>query len=170
VSPDQLPTKTDLLAEIGRSYPALEALIAGLSKDQFVNIKDSQGWSVKDHVAHLAAWERSVVVFLQGRPRHEGLGVDQALFDGDDFDALNDVIARNHRGLSTNETIQLWKNTHQELMGLLDGLSNERLQGPSSFFVANGDERPLIGMIHSNTAEHFDEHRKWIEALIPPGE
>jgi hypothetical protein len=28
------------------------------------------------------------------------------------------------------------------------------------------DERPIIGMIYSNTANHFREHQAWITRLV----
>ena len=53
--------------------PAAVVLAAeGLSEEQMTTIHDPQGWAAKDHLVHIAAWERSVAVFLQGRPRHEG--------------------------------------------------------------------------------------------------
>ena len=28
------------------------------------------------------------------------------------------------------------------------------------------DERPICGMIYSNSANHFREHQEWIESLV----
>ena len=39
-----------------------------------------QGWTVKDHLTHMAAWERSTAFLLRRQPRHEGLGVPEEVY------------------------------------------------------------------------------------------
>src|SRR5438477_11337149 len=100
---DQRPTnKAELMKEMDRTWPALNAALDRLTDAQMTGIRDAEGWAVKDHITHIAAWERSVVFFLQGRPRHEGLGVDEKLYLEDD-DQINAVIQRQTKDLTPDE-------------------------------------------------------------------
>ena len=67
---------TDLLRRMEEAWSSLDGALSQLSEEQLQR-RDDTGWSVKDHLSHMAAWERSVAFLLQGRPRHEGLGVDE---------------------------------------------------------------------------------------------
>ena len=63
-------TRADLMARIQRDWAALEETIADLIEEQ-MSVPDAGGWSIKDNLAHLTAWEstgRSLMVL-----RKEGL-------------------------------------------------------------------------------------------------
>lgn len=66
--------KAEVMLEIETTWAALHSTLARLSEDEMTGVHDQAGWTVKDHLTHLTAWEESVISFLQGRPRHEGLG------------------------------------------------------------------------------------------------
>jgi hypothetical protein len=54
-------------------------IFIGMFQNRNNPAKDGQGLTVKDHLIHLIFWERSVVFFLQGLPRHTGPGVEKTL-------------------------------------------------------------------------------------------
>jgi hypothetical protein len=163
-------TKADLLNEINQAWTNLNTALDNLTPEQMTDIRDPQGWAVKDHLVHIAAWERSVVVFLQGQPRHEGLGVAEQLYDAGDDDRINAAIQEKHKDASLSEARADLRNVHSQLLALVEPLSDDDLYKASSDFQpdASGerDERPIIGMIYSNTANHYNEHQEWIESLI----
>ncbi len=78
MSDDAITSKQELLAAIDRNWVQLTAALARLTPADFTAHHDDHGWTVKDHIVHLAAWERSVVYLLTGRPRHVGLGVSES--------------------------------------------------------------------------------------------
>ena len=163
-------TKAELLSEIESSWSKLNAALDRLSEAQLTNPTDAEGWSVKDHLTHMAAWERSMVFMLQGKPRHEGLGVDEALYLNGDDDEINAAIQKKFNDMSPAEALAELRNVHNQLMNLLDGLSDEDLQKPYSHYLPNEpgerDNNPVLHKIHSNTANHFNEHLGWIQSLI----
>jgi hypothetical protein len=69
-------TKEEFLAQVADAWDGFNAAVDRLSESQLTGTQDDQGWTVKDHLTHLAAWERSTISFLEGKPRHEGLGVE----------------------------------------------------------------------------------------------
>ena len=91
--------KAKLLADIERTWAALNAQLGRLSAEQMTVLKDHAGWTVKDHIVHIALWERSVVFYLQGKPRWAALGVDEDLFKSHDYDDANAAMQRQNRDL-----------------------------------------------------------------------
>ena len=97
-------TRAELLSEIDGTWTKLNTALDGLTQEQMTEIRDPEGWAVKDHLTHMAAWERSVVVFLQGRPRHEGLGVDEQLYETGGDDKINAAIQEKQKGCTAFES------------------------------------------------------------------
>lgn len=163
-------TKADLLNAIEASWTKLNEALDRLTPEQMTEIRDPEGWSVKDHLVHMDAWERSVVVFLQGRPRHEGLGVDEQIYDRGDDDEINAAIQEQRKDISLSEALSELREVHGQLVSLLEPMTDDDMYKANSDFqpASSGerDERPIAGMIYSNTANHFTEHQEWIESLV----
>lgn len=165
-----ITTKAELLAEIERDWAALLAALDRLSPSQCVSLHDKQGWTVKDHLHHLAAWERSAACFLQGQPRHTGLEVEAGLYLAGDEDALNAAIYQRARHLSFDEALARLRAAHQQLLQLLEPLADADLQRPYRHYLPDkpgeGAGPPALNVIYGNSAHHFREHLVWIEALV----
>lgn len=165
----QMMTKADLLAANEQSWAALKAGLNRLSEAQMTTVRDPAGWTVQDHLIHLAAWEKSVVYMLAGRPRHEGLGVTEALYLSGDYDAINEAIYRASQGRSLAEVRGELADGHQALLAALAPLDDSELQQAYSHFLpdepGDGPGRPALIVVYSNSAHHFAEHLEWIEAL-----
>jgi hypothetical protein len=166
----RLTTKAELMAEIESAWKALNAVLEKLTEEQMSGRRDAHGWSIKDHVLHLQLWERSVISMLTGRPRHEGLGVEEDLYLQGVDDEINDVIYRQYKALPPGETMARLRDTHQQLMSLLPPLTDADLLAPYRRYLPDepgeGEGPPAINVIYDNTAHHFAEHLSWIEALI----
>jgi hypothetical protein len=163
-------SKAELMREIEEAWSALNAYLATLTPAQLSEIRDAAGWAVKDFLTHLAAWERSVAQYLQGRPRYEGLGVERELFLAGDVDAINAVIQQQWSALSGEEALADLRAGHRKMLELLAPLSDADLAKANSEYApsASGvyDARPISGIIYANTADHFREHLGYIENLV----
>ena len=163
-------TKAELMAEMEQSWQALNATLLRLTETEMTLPRDAQGWSVKDHLVHLVFWEQSVVFLLQGRPRHEALGVDEALYLNEIDDEINDVIQQQHKDLALDETLARLRSTHQQLLDLLHPLSDDDLRKPYRHYLpqepGQGDGPHVINVIYGNSAGHISEHLPWMEALV----
>jgi hypothetical protein len=166
----QITTKAELLAEIERTWMPLTTAIDRLTEAQLTIPQDAQGWTAKDHLIHLAAWERSITSFLKGQPRHEGLGVAEAVYLNGTFEDINEVIQQQHKHLSLADAITQLRSTHQQLLALLQPLTDDDLNQPYGHYLPDepgrGDGPPAIDLIYGNTADHFAEHLSWIETLM----
>jgi hypothetical protein len=163
-------TKAELLTEIDDNWKALRAALDGLTESQLTTIKDAQGWTVKDHLSHLAAWERSAVFFLEGKPRHEGLGVDEATYLTGNEDTINAVIQARQAARSLAEVLAHLQDVHQDLLRLLEPITDTDLQQRYRHYLPDepgeGDGPLAIDVVYGNSAHHFAGHRRWIEALL----
>ena len=166
---DDISTKTDLLVAIDHNWAALTAVLDRLTETQAMTSYDAQGWTIKDHIFHIACWERSMVYFLQGRPRHAGLGVDEALYLEGKFDEINAAIWQQHQDRTFADTRMDLRATHEQMLQLLQPLTDADLHKPYRHWLPDepgeGDGPLAIDLLYGNTAEHFAEHLGWIEAL-----
>ena len=160
-------TKAELMKQINSTWPALQAALDQLNETQLTTVKDNAGWAVKDHILHLAAWERSAVFLLQGRPRHTGLGVDEALYRDSSFDEINAAIFENGADLPAAEARAQLRDAHAQMITLLENLSEADLfKSYHDYLPAEGEGGPpAINTVYGDTAAHFAEHLEWIEAL-----
>ncbi len=165
--------KAELLRLTDAAWTRLNSALDALTAEQMTDIRDPQGWAVKDHLVHLAAWERSVVVVLQGRPRHEGLGIAEAVYNSGDEDSINAAIQAQRPATAPAAALAELRAGHQQLLSLVEPLNDAELYQAVSDYLpttpGDRDERPLLGLIYSNTAQHFAEHEAWIAGLVAQG-
>jgi len=161
--------KAELLRRINHSWSALEAVVRSLSGAQLAS-PGPEGWSVKDHLTHLMAWENSMVYLLQGRARHLGLGVDEALYLRGDDDEINAAIQQKHRDRAPGEVLTQWQSVHEQMIAAIAGLGDSDLGETYSQFLPDepGEDsgESILGRIRGNTDEHFDEHRTYIQSVV----
>jgi hypothetical protein len=166
-------SKADLLGRIDTAWTSLQQFIDGTDEKLLTEPVDAEGWAVKAHLSHLAAWERAMLFLLQGRPRHEGLGVSEQLYLNDDVDAVNAAIYEQTKDRSLDEAVADLRTTHEQLIWEIEARSDTDLQQPYSYFLPDepGEEsgEPIILRLAGNTYEHYEEHRDWMEAIIAKG-
>ena len=162
--------KADLLKRIENDWQEINSLLASLTDEEFVNIKDNANWSVKDHIAHLHVWEQATIAFLQGIPRYKALGVSKEIYRSMDIDKVNHVIFQTYSGISLPEIRTRFQVTHQALLNELLLFTDDQLNKPSSYFleeqVFDEEGPPAIQIIYASTGLHFREHQAYIQAML----
>jgi hypothetical protein len=169
MSASEIATVPDLLLRIDRAWEPLISFLQTLTEAQLAELRDVEGWSVRDHITHLTAWEQSVAALFQGQPRHVGLGVEAALYSGGSFDAINQAIRDQRAGMASPEALRLLVQTHQDLVGSISALREGDLVRPLAEVFTHasaGDDRRVIDIIWDNTGGHFEEHLPWIRRLV----
>jgi uncharacterized protein (TIGR03083 family) len=165
--PSEKPGKAELLERIQASRRELEETIKNLDENHLLR-PGAEGWSVKDHLAHVAVWERGMAALLRRQPRMEAMGVDQNAAKRMSPDELNEQIHGQHAGLSLEQALDLFHNTHSQMMEILDSLSEGDYYLPYAAYVPDGSDSrtdPVINWIVGNTFEHYDEHLGYIRSI-----
>jgi len=160
--------RSDALGRAERSWKDLDQLIGPLSDEQLAR-PGRDGWAIKDHLAHLAAWELSLVALLEGRDRSAAMGVPEAA--DLDTDELNGRLFTLHRDLPPAGARALLERANDQVRTALAGLSDDDLQRPYAHYqpLAEGPSSadPVVGWVAGNTFDHVEEHRQLIAEMIP---
>jgi hypothetical protein len=164
---DQPTTVAALLERIDRAWGSLVEEVDLSSEDRFRHAGED-GWTVKDHLAHVTAWERAVLALLERRPRYEALGVSEATWEAGGIDAVNAALHALHRDLQPAEVVGDLLATHTQLREVVAGLTDEDLMRPYADFQPDdprGIREPVIEWIAGDTYEHFEEHLEIIRGI-----
>ncbi|MGE0540011.1 MAG: ClbS/DfsB family four-helix bundle protein [Dehalococcoidia bacterium] len=165
-----LPTsKSELLERIPPARQVLESLIDGLSEAQMVRT-DGSGWSIKDHLAHLATWERMIVAHLRAGNDHEVVGLDDVSYAAAGLDELNAMIEEQHKDQPLAEVLDDFHRSHAAIVAEISRLSDDDLSRP--YWHNDPSQRTVLAKVSGDTYRHYLEHRHWILDLLnrsPPG-
>jgi hypothetical protein len=165
---EQLPNKAELTQRISDSRTALEEMLNSLSQEQLIQ-PGSSGWSIKDHLAHLAAWELGIAELLRCRPRFAAMQVEEAVSQGKSEEEINDLIYHQHTALPLDEVMQKFREAHSQLLAVLNELDDKDLLKPYASFAVEGgttQQKPVVNWIIGNTYAHFDEHLGYIQRTL----
>jgi hypothetical protein len=157
MSNEQPANKAELLQRIRADRARLEKVLASLD-DAALEKAGPDGWAIKDHLAHLAAWSQKAVANVQGRPSYEGLGLDQSAVGLSEEDINARIQARSHARPAA-ELLAEFRRANDNIVKLITDLPESKL------FGAEADDR-LLGNITGNSYEHDEEHRGWIEERL----
>ena len=151
-------TRDETTARIDQANRELQAFLADKSTDDLIEPRDD-GWSVKDHLAHIAVWMNGLNAMLRREDRASVMGVSRAAWDADDTDAINAEIYGAWADRSLNDVRAALAHARLELAETLDDLSDDDLYRPFSEFVPDaGEQEPIINWVAGNTFGHIEEH------------
>ena len=158
-------TKQELLDRIQSARRALEGLLARLDAQAMQQPGPNGGWSVKDHLAHLAEWSRKQLALIDGQPGHEGLGIDQALYENGGIDAINAELYRRNNQRTLEDVLADFRASHETMVSRITQMSDADLRRVNNLKDPEG-KRTLLEGIASNTYEHDEEHVEWIKEML----
>jgi uncharacterized protein (TIGR03083 family) len=159
-------TIASLLRRIEHGWNDLQAYLGTLSEEQLTKPTDAAGWTVKDHLIHLAIWEDGVYALLEGRSQREGMEVDEATWR-QGIDAINAVIQQRYHDLPLGEVLETFRVKHERLVSRIKSMTDDDLLRPYRHYdTASDREQPVVGWIVGNTFEHYAEHKPWIAAIV----
>ena len=154
-----------LLEKIDDAWNELSRLVAKLGPEGLM-ARAADGWSVKDHLAHVAAWEHSLIGLIEGQDRLKAMGLDKPLEEN--TDVVNDALFKLHEHETADQALTYFRDSHAQLMNALGKLTDADLEKPYSHFQPSDPDvmRPVIGWVAGNTYEHYAEHIDWINQLL----
>lgn len=152
---------------VDESWNDLWELVDSMGPESLATI-GPDGWAVKDHLAHVAAWEQSLLAIFDGRDRVQAMGLTDV---EEDTDSINDAVWKLHRDESSEDAVAYFRDSHAQLMATLESLGDAGLELPYAHYqpAARGDDNsdpPVVEWIAGNTYEHYLEHIDWIKNLV----
>jgi uncharacterized protein (TIGR03083 family) len=156
-------TNAQLVASIRRERATLDALVSSLSDAQMVAPELDAGWSVKDVLAHISAWERLCVKWIREGRREEGP------FTQESIDAFNDGIYRANRERTLAAVRDESRGSYEAMIVTAEGVT-ANLDAPppwaSDEFTGGAGTATLGQIISANSDEHYGEHIEQIRGWL----
>jgi len=161
---DDEQSKQDLLAAIRTERAKLDELFASLDEAQMLAVSRDDGWTAKDLLAHLTAWEHRLLSWIDrwratGKPLRPEPGVAW-----DAGDLLNDRDFERAKSKPAVDVRRDAASSYEAVLQALEAMRESDLAVRSE--AADGPSWSWI--IGANTYEHYQEHRKeivsWREA------
>ena len=122
-------------------------------------------WSVQDLLAHIAAWEQVTIHFHVGdRSFEQVTQLTNVPYATTPVDQINEAFYERDRDLSLAQVLQSFRTSHQELLAMLDHMSEADLFKP--YTPAGRSGGPLIEWIIGDSYDHYDEHRATMQRLL----
>jgi uncharacterized protein (TIGR03083 family) len=160
-------TKDDLLYHLSADRQQLEQAINGLSEEELTR-PGPEGWSVKDHLAHIIVWERSGLALMAGEDRAAAVGIDRDFYENGETDAQNEILYQQHKDRSLDDVLAEFREVRAKTIEAVSQLSDEELHQPYSHFQPSdpSNQTPAIEVIIGNSTEHDLEHLEWIRGIL----
>lgn len=160
----------EFLGRLDAGWAELQAFITSLTPEQLTVPTDAAGWTVKDHLIHLAVWEDGMNAVLAHQNRRERMGIPAALWGGDDYDAINAVIQQQHHADTLESVLSTLDRVHTEFRSRAAALSTTDLLAPYSDYQPDSSSaNPIVGSLAGNTYGHYEEHIPWMQAIVDQG-
>jgi hypothetical protein len=160
-------TKADLIEGINRAWSNLEEAIAG-SGEEALTTPGGDGWSVKNHLAHIEGWERYLLALLERRSPSTAIGIDLATYRSTEDDALNELIIEPTKEQPLSQVLADLRRTHERLLVVIAALPEDDLERLAADYQPEelaGDTDSIAGWITHICDEHLRDHVTWIRRL-----
>ena len=145
----------DLLAEIARERTALDASLALLTPRQMTRPGVTRGgWSVKDVLAHLVAWQQLALGWYEAGLRGETVTMPAPGYTLRDLPRFNLMLYRKHRRRSLRAIRADYTSWHERTVALIRTLSDADLVTMNRF-EWTGPSWTLSDYLRASTAAHY---------------
>ena len=148
--------KKELTKRIRADRARLDALVAGLDRAQLVAPSLESGWSVKDVLSHVSAWERLCTAWFAAAARGET--PDRA--EVRDLDAFNARAYADAKDRPLADGLAESRLSYQAIVAAIEAMSDAELADEQRF------GRPAWLMASANSDDHYREHIAQIEAWL----
>jgi hypothetical protein len=161
---DEPQNQGELMELIHRERAALEETLSRLDEQQLLLPLGTDGWTVKDLLAHITIWEQRMVQWMQ--ESLQGITPERPApgMTWDDLDRLNLINFQESKDLPLETVLGDFNRSHDQVLKLVGELTQEELFDPQHFAWRNGD--PMWHMVAANTWWHYREHNETIRSWM----
>ena len=155
-------TKPELLDKIRTGYAELDQVLAPLNEAQMTTGGENGAWSIKDILAHLAAWQQRTLTRIEAALRNEKPAIPPLTSD-EEIDQLNEHFYQENKHRSLSEVLSNFRTSSSQLLEAVQAAPEEVLIDPQRVPWLNGIA--VWQIVAGNTYEHIAEHMDSIQKL-----
>ncbi|MFN0096904.1 MAG: DinB family protein [Dehalococcoidia bacterium] len=153
----------ELLARIAPAFARLMDIVEHADEAALVPAP-AGAWSARDHLHHLASWERKVAAQATSEPIPPALGISNVVWNGGEIDAINAAVQALGRATPGRTVIAALREAHARTVATIEGLAEEALLEPG--YPDEPGSAMLLYFFAGNTFLHYAEHLPEIEGLL----
>ena len=161
--------KSELFQAVCAAHGDLERVLNQLTDEQ-LTAPGVDGWTVKDHLAHVTAWEQGLAALLQKKSRYAAMGLTSDEWSNLDMNGMNASIFERNKARSLADVRTAFHNSYQQLLETLNHLEDSDLLKPYSHYDPSerGEDagKPILNWIEGDTYGHYAVHSGWIQKMI----
>ncbi len=151
--------KAEVIEQIKQSRALIDDAIAGLTPDQMLRPGVIGLWSVKDMLAHLAAWQSELITALS---RLDTPKVTPEIVKIEDIYAWNDDTYHANAPRPLDIVLEDFQGVHKHLLKMVQDMPEKDLNDVRKFEWMEGE--PLWYLLAENGFWHEQEHAAQIAA------
>ena len=155
-------TKAELLKGIRDERKRLENALKGLADAEMTKAEAVGAWSVKDILAHIAAWEKSFLKWYETGLRGEKQVMPDWKKPGI-IDAINRQIYQRSRKRALKEVLAEFRASYRLILKTVEDIPEDAIFVPAKYDWLG--KATLADYIFINTTEHYMEHLAMIDAI-----
>ena len=166
--------KATIIKEIEEKHADMEALLAKLDREKMTQPGVYDELSVKDVLAHITAWERLMLGWLERSLRDdppERFAPGYIISESDPeevttqvMDKLNEHIFKENTNKSLDEVMADFRSAHTDVVSTIESTAENDLLDPNRFAWRGGS--PFWRAVGGNTFWHYQEHIDLLKAWL----
>ncbi len=151
---DRMTTK-EFVARVRSAWDDWYGLVACLTDERAAERGYHKDWTLTEVIAHVTWYEKQMIGILE--PRR---------FVGSDLwelptDERNEIIRNENAGRNHAEVLADARGTHQRMVELLEGLTDDELYDPAAFPGMPEEWTPAL-VLEGNTFDHYEGHAELV--------
>lgn len=158
-------SKTELLSAMQHGYAAFVALLAPLDEQQLTTPGVNGNWSVKDVLAHIAAWQTRAALKLEAVGHGEIPQLEPPVETDEEMDQFNAATFLANQSQPLADISQAFHASYERLRAATAALDDADLFAGSQRFPWLEDGE-LWESVAGNTFEHYEEHAPMIKEWL----
>jgi hypothetical protein len=157
--------KSETLDQLAESRRTFIHTIEGLSETQITQSPVEGSWTIKDLLAHLAAWEKSCLIPLHSYAAG-GVFVPEAI---PDHLVWNEAQAQRWQGQTLAEIMAEYHDIRKEMVELITALPEDQwtVKLPAPWGGEATVDELCSGLVHHEKTEHLKSIHQWKETGKP---
>src|SRR5687768_9538384 len=160
--------KEHILAALTEQFASWEELLASLSEEQITAPHFDFGWSIKDVMAHLWAWQQISIARMEAGVLHRELKLPKWILSlgqawEKDADRVNALTFETNHERSWSEIYQTWKNEFLRFVELGNKISERDLLDGDRYPWLKGYSLAFILVAsYDHHQEHLEKLTNWL--------